>query len=398
MNHELSYIDLFAGCGGLSLGLQQAGLRGLFAIEKSSDAFRTLSHNLITHFDWPSWLSVRNWDIYELLRDNRRQLRGLRGSIDLVVGGPPCQGFSSAGLRRQSDARNSLIHAYTEFVDLVRPRAILFENVRGFSMKFTNGSNVLAKPYSDLVLGSLIDLGYKDAVGKLIDVASYGVPQHRERFIVIATRLGKADSIFARLENERSGFLDSRKLLVAPGTKHALSDLERRHGEVDCPDSLGFRSGIVAHRKTSLQKHLSGSTLPSGTVDSHRFVRHTPSASAVFSRLLETAPRNKRLWGIDQQTYRFKKRNVTVLHPEKPSLTITTIPDDFVHYSEPRVMTVRECARLQTFPDSFEFKGPYTTGGSRRSKETPRYTQVGNAVPPLFAEQIGLALAREFER
>ena len=81
-----------------------------------------------------------------------------------------------------------------------------------------------------------------------------------------------------------------------------------------------------------------------------------------------------------------------VLDPDEPAPTITTIPDDFIHYSEPRVMTVRECARLQTFPDWFEFKGPYTTGGPRRVVQTPRYTQVGNAVPPLFAEMVGLAL------
>lgn len=95
---------------------------------------------------------------------------------------------------------------------------------------------------------------------------------------------------------------------------------------------------------------------------------------------------------MKEKIYGIKKRNVTVMDPLEPSLTITTIPDDFVHYSEPRVMTVRECACLQCFPDWFEFKGRYTTGGDRREKQTPRYSQVGNAVPPLFAEQLGLAM------
>jgi DNA (cytosine-5)-methyltransferase 1 len=110
--------------------------------------------------------------------------------------------------------------------------------------------------------------------------------------------------------------------------------------------------------------------------------------------MLEEAPRNKRIMGEARKEYGIKKRNVTVLDRKEPSLTITTIPDDFIHYSEPRVMTVRECARLQTFPDWFEFKGSYTTGGARRVRQTPRYTQVGNAVPPLFAEQVGLAIKR----
>jgi DNA (cytosine-5)-methyltransferase 1 len=86
-----------------------------------------------------------------------------------------------------------------------------------------------------------------------------------------------------------------------------------------------------------------------------------------------------------------------VLDPNDVAPTVTTIPDDFIHYSEPRVMTVRECARLQSFPDWFKFKGPYTTGGKRRAHQTPRYTQVGNAVPPLFAEIIGLATKKAIQ-
>ena len=86
------------------------------------------------------------------------------------------------------------------------------------------------------------------------------------------------------------------------------------------------------------------------------------------------------------------RRGVTVLDPQAPAPTITSIPDEIIHYNEPRILTVREHARIQSFPDWFEFKGKYTSGGDLRKKEVPRYTQVGNAVPPLFAEQIGIAL------
>ncbi len=127
---------------------------------------------------------------------------------------------------------------------------------------------------------------------------------------------------------------------------------------------------------------------------SHRFVNHTPAIQEIFERLLEKAPRNQTIKGKDREIYGIKKRSLMVLDPNEPAATITTIPDDFVHYAEPRVMSVRECARLQTFPDSFEFKGPYTTGSKERVRQVPRYTQVGNAVPPLFAEQLGAAITR----
>jgi DNA (cytosine-5)-methyltransferase 1 len=87
-----------------------------------------------------------------------------------------------------------------------------------------------------------------------------------------------------------------------------------------------------------------------------------------------------------------KKRSITPLAGDDVCPTITSLPDDYIHYSEPRIMTVREYARIQSFPDNFEFKGKYTSGGKRRKMEVPRYTQIGNAIPPLFAEQAGLVL------
>jgi DNA (cytosine-5)-methyltransferase 1 len=215
---------------------------------------------------------------------------------------------------------------------------------------------------------------------------------------VIATRDGLADKIFQSLFDGRSKFLKSIGLPKIATTYHALSDLESKHGMDVCPDTSGFMSGISSIAQSNLQKYLRVSEKDNYMPDSHRFVNHTKEAEKVFSYLLKEAPRNKRIMGEARKKYGIKKRNVTILDPDQPSLTITTIPDDFIHYSEPRVMTVRECARLQTFPDWFEFKGPYTTGGPRRKKQTPRYTQVGNAVPPLFAEQVGLAIQKTLQK
>ena len=137
-DNKYTVIDLFAGCGGLSLGLYQAGWQGLFAIEKNEFAFATLKANLIDnqkHFAWPDWLPQKPLDILEVNQCYTEQLLKLRGTIDLVAGGPPCQGFSMAGKRVENDIRNQLVFSYIDFIDKVRPRLILFENVKGFVAK-----------------------------------------------------------------------------------------------------------------------------------------------------------------------------------------------------------------------------------------------------------------------
>ena len=127
-------------------------------------------------------------------------------------------------------------------------------------------------------------------------------------------------------------------------------------------------------------------------VDSHRFVNHREDTITLHNELLRSVPRGKRITPADGIVKNLNRRGVTVLDPDSQSPTITSIPDELVHYCEPRILTVREHARIQSFPDWYEFQGKYTSGGKRRKQEVPRYTQVGNAVPPLFAEQIGLAI------
>ena len=116
------FIDAFAGCGGLSLGLLRSGWRGLFAIEKDRFAFNSLKKNLVDpgarhRYAWPEWLEQRPWTIEDLMESHGRQLRSLRGQVDLLAGGPPCQGFSSAGRRRLRDPRNKLVRRYLDFVE-----------------------------------------------------------------------------------------------------------------------------------------------------------------------------------------------------------------------------------------------------------------------------------------
>lgn len=140
------FIDAFAGCGGLSLGLLRAGWRGLFAIEKDAFAFATLKKNLIDpngrhRFEWPQWLTQKPWTIESLMDEHGAKLDALRGKIDLLAGGPPCQGFSSAGRRKPADPRNQLVNRYLEFVERVQPRMVLIENVRGITYDFVAGAD-----------------------------------------------------------------------------------------------------------------------------------------------------------------------------------------------------------------------------------------------------------------
>src|SRR5690554_5695198 len=171
---NLKYIDLFSGCGGLSLGLHKSNWKGIFAIEKNPDAFKTLEFNLINkkkHFEWPNWLPQSAHDINEVLKNHKTELKKLRGKINLIAGGPPCQGFSMAGRRNEADERNSLIKSYIEFVKLVQPDLIFFENVKGFTMEFKkNKEKGIA--YSQVVLENLNKAGYY-VQGKLVNFSEY---------------------------------------------------------------------------------------------------------------------------------------------------------------------------------------------------------------------------------
>lgn len=169
---KLVFGDVFAGCGGLSLGLLHAGLEGRFAIERDKFAFATLRANLLSKdsrfkFAWPAWLPRKPIAIEALLADYREQLESLSGTINLLVGGPPCQGFSCAGRRQHDDPRNKLFLSYLQVVDILQPDAVLIENVRGFTMDFDVDSRV--KNYSCKLRDRLA--ARYDIFEKLIDLS-----------------------------------------------------------------------------------------------------------------------------------------------------------------------------------------------------------------------------------
>ncbi|MBL1259885.1 MAG: DNA cytosine methyltransferase [Thiotrichaceae bacterium] len=396
------YIDLFSGCGGFSLGLGNAGWKGLFAVEKDAMAFDTFKHNLIDgvhrHFDWPEWLPQKATTIQSLLSKYPKELASLRGAIDLIAGGPPCQGFSMAGRRKSTDPRNKLSEQYLSMVDLIQPKYVVLENVRGFNSAFSSGGSKQA--YSMIVKARLDKLGY-DVYHDYVHCEQFGVPQARTRFLMLGIRRGQLTNAevapFEMLTKIRESFLLDKGLPNKPiSVRQAISDLAitRKGAKVihhSGTDGKGFKK--LDYRrppgKSNAYQKLMNRGLNGAQPNSLRLARHKPDTIKQFIKIKSNSRAGVVLSLSEKEALGIKKQAICVLHPDKPSKTLTTLPDDLLHYSEPRILTVRESARIQSFPDNFVFKGKYTTGGAMRTKECPRYTQVGNAVPPLLGEAIG---------
>ncbi|WP_316166795.1 MULTISPECIES: DNA cytosine methyltransferase [unclassified Bradyrhizobium] len=408
-----TFIDVFAGCGGLTLGLMRAGWRGMFAVEKDAFAFATLEANFLQptsvfKFDWPSWLPRQASDIRVLLETHAGELSKLRGAIDLLAGGPPCQGFSSAGRRKPHDPRNQLFRDYVALVEMVQPRLILLENVEGITYPFgeTEATSKQAKPAADDKRES-----YAEAIERALEeryhvftsivrCSDHGIPQSRPRFILIgySKEFFETENIqqpFAMLEACKEALLAKKGLKCCTTARQAISDLEiSRNGLIEGDGaprfkSIGYKGPLSNYQKAMRDGH---SGIPSDT----RLARHRPDIARRFARIIAAMKKRNRL-GIQlnaeqRREFGVGKSTLRVLNPDTPAPTITSLPDDLLHYSEPRTLTVRENARLQTFPDWFVFKGKYTTGGDRRAREVPRFTQVANAVPPLLAELFGAVL------
>ncbi len=384
----------------------RAGWKGLFAIEKDAFAFETLRANLIDgprfNYIWPAWLERKPWTIESLMEAHGAELKGLRGTVDLLAGGPPCQGFSSAGRRKPGDPRNELVKRYLEFVDIVLPRMVLIENVRGITYDFVDDNDdTVRQNFADDVISKL-SIHYHVYTDTL-RCSAFGIPQQRPRFFLVGMlksdykRVTAADNPFARMRASRTRFLEKRGLKTRVSSKQAISDLERdRAGTGPCADSKGYDAILTGATRTNFQNLMRDGFV--GAVSDTRLAKHRPHIVERFGKIIEECREagrlNVQLNREMRERHGIKKMATRVLDPALPAPTITSMPDDLIHYSEPRTLTVRENARLQTFPDWFVFKGKYTTGGERRAREVPRFTQVANAVPPLIAEMWGEVLMR----
>lgn len=404
-----TYIDFFSGCGGLSLGLGWAGWQGVFAIEKDPMAYTTFDKNLIAadaphrHFEnWPSWLSKAPHTIEDVLQsdDMVENLKRMEGQVTLVAGGPPCQGFSVAGARNGNDPRNLLVFKQIEAIKLLKPIYAMIENVGGFERKFVSKPiDGMTMSVADEAIKQLEALGYN--VGKVkINAADYGVPQVRERVILFAVLKEFAGVLSAArlLEDvlKSVGLEQQKEFGLATdrftNIEEAIGDLA---GEdlVPDPEFPNYNTCKYLPSKSTYQKLMRKGVLNQEIPTCHRFNKHSQKLIALYDKAHKTQPpgRLSKEFLYENGCHSNKR---FVLDVQKPSSTLTTAPDELIHYRHKRIVTLREMARLQSFPDDFNFYGRYTLNGPARGVDVPRNAQIGNAVPPLVGRALGLALVQ----
>lgn len=415
----LTFVDLFAGCGGLSLGLEQAGFQPIFVNEIDHDAMETYLRNRDDRF--PLLRSRHHLhDIKDLLNDREIRLRGLvndfrkhysidttQGDLDLLTGGPPCQGFSAIGHRRSylvdraSIPSNHLFQDMAQVICRLSPKIFLFENVKGLlSAKWTPAGR--AGEIWDDVLNTFGEIPGYSVSYALVHARDYGVPQNRPRVILIGLR---DDIGFRPNPNLRASGLLPEPLGRAPGIVELLGDL------VDPSYSPGMRvtsryprSATTAVQKDVRQDPETGKIYRKGDLVSEQIYSvHRPDIVKKFQYMID----NSGEIPLALRTSKFAQRLLPrEWGPSGPTITATSLPDDYVHFIQPRILTVREWARLQMFPDWYQFYGKRTTGGLRRAgdpsagkheRELPKYTQIGNAVPVSMAHAIGQHLRHILE-
>jgi DNA (cytosine-5)-methyltransferase 1 len=399
---DLTFIDLFAGCGGLSLGLEEAGFHPLLFSEINPSASETYIINR------PEMDVIPVADIHNLTNADLKLLKiywrtkGIE-DIDLVVGGPPCQGYSGIGHRRTFKLQKKEIPSnrlYAEMIRVIReirPKAFIFENVRGLLSSRWDADGEKGEIFRDIrkAFGSLTDY---EIHWELVHAKNYGVPQNRPRILMVGIRsdiLGTKpeDHVPDEPDAVRSGFLP-KPSGKAPTPPELLGDLEdpefgKTPSTVRYPKAAGhdFQKMLRSHR---------GKVAGKGTpVTEHDYSNHSKDVTDKFRHMIANG-------GEIPERFRTKKFAQRVLPKswgdDGPNITACSLPEDYVHYSQPRSLTVREWARFQTFPDWYQFAGPRTTGGRRRAgdpskgvwdREVPKYTQIGNAVPVLLAKKVG---------
>lgn len=371
-------LDLFSGAGGFTLGLENSGMKSIGAIELDRFAAETFQSNFK---DVPMY----NRDIYTF--DNT-EIKNLFSGVDIIAGGPPCQGFSVAGPSQYGiiDKRNSLIMEFFRFIDVLRPTVCILENVKGI----LNGKLSKDKRALDEYINALSSIGYTSKVF-VLQTADFGVPQFRERVIVVAAKNPKyiPESII--------GAYEGRENWISVG--EAFGDLPIINAGEGTEELIGYTRDPI----TDYEKWIRMDSLG---VTNHVAMKHTKRVIERFKNIpqgcsLKDAPpeygqRARNGTEIDVRQ-RFKMNNQR-LDPTRVSSAITaSFQSNFIHPTLHRNLTAREGARLQSFPDKFIFCGPRTLMSKSlleregRSDEIglSQYNQIGNAVPPRLGEGIG---------
>jgi len=346
-------LDLFCGAGGLSYGFESAGFNIVLGIDNNEMAIKTYNHNHKYSAGLCCDITQVNFNdtIKPIIEDR---------VIDVIIGGPPCQGFSISGKRLIDDPRNKL---YKSFVDMVRdimPKIFVMENVPGL-ISMAGGK------IKEQIVEDFQSLGYIVNTKQLI-ASDYGVPQSRKRVFFVGINAEKIHNtrefIFpSPTHGEREDLLD------VVTCKEAISDLDFISEEVALPEKTDY----ILPAQSDYQKSMRAG---SRHLLNHSAIIHTKKTRQIISMV----PDGGNYKSLPEELWSTRKVNIawTRMNSSKPCFTIDTGHNHHFHYSANRVPTVRESARIQSFPDKFEFLGI----------KTSQLKQVGNAVPPLLAQVI----------
>lgn len=343
MGKEYTFIDLFSGCGGLSLGFEMEGYHSILAIDNWQDALDTYMHNR------PDARTLCE-DIASINLHELKEKYGI-SKVDVIIGGPPCQGFSLAGKRIIEDKRNTLYKSFVKFVQSFQPKAFVMENVPNI-LSMGNGL------VRESILKDFCDLGYH-VTYKVLLASDYGVPQNRKRAVFVGMLNGEYKFPEKTIDNPIT-------------SKDAISDLP----EGSLEDGANYPYEPQSNYQSLLRKDSNG-------VYNHLITIHTEQTQ----RIIGMVPDGGNYKNLPRELWDTRKVHIawTRLNSQKPSFTIDCGHNHHFHYVYNRVPTVRESARLQSFPDKFIFLG----GKGSQLK------QVGNAVPPLMAFAIAKQLKKQ---
>ena len=359
-------IDLFAGVGGMSLGFEMAGFDVVLANEYDKDIATAYKKN-------HSSTKMINEDITKL--DLQSVFEQYKGNIDVIIGGPPCQGFSQKGKRKTiHDERNFLFKYYVKVVDLVKPQYFVMENVPNL---LTAEKGYFKREIEELFskMGYILDAG-------VLNAADYGVPQNRERLIILGIRKDLCEDVQVILHRFYLEILPKYKSKKKKTVAEAIGDLPKITPIIN-DEELKSRIGY---------------SKPECHTTWHR-ARHHSLRDVEIYRMLANDIQSGRNEYVDSKSlsdlYEEKVgakspiHRYHVLRADEPSTTIISHLDRdgnrFIHYDpeQGRDITPREAARIQSFDDDFDFIG----------NQTDTYIMIGNAVPPLLAKCVGLAVS-----
>lgn len=341
MQNKPTVLDLFCGCGGLSLGFIQAGFDVKLGIDAWNDAIKTFR---TTHSNAQGIVA----DLFTVSPQEIAHQTGLN-YIDIIIGGPPCQGFSIAGKRMIDDERNQLYKSFVEFVKFYQPKAFLMENVPNM---MSMGKGII----KEQITQDFEELGYT-VYSKILMASDFGVPQNRRRAFFVGFK--------QHCDFEFPSVSENKKITAF----EAISDLP----DYSVNDGDNYPLSIGSDYQKTMRKNSKG-------LFNHQITMHNEKTINTIALV----PDGGNYKNLPEELRNTRNVNIawTRLNSQKPSFTIDTGHRHHFHYKFNRVPTVRESARIQSFPDDFIFLGT----------KTSQLKQVGNAVPPLLAKVLALKI------